>query len=59
LRVISQEPFVYEQHSYTVTISAGVATTLGEKSVAPIDLIKTADENLFKAKREGRNRVCS
>jgi diguanylate cyclase (GGDEF)-like protein len=59
LRVISQEPFVYEDRSYTVTISAGVATTLGEKPTSPIDLIRVADEKLYQAKREGRNRVCA
>ena len=58
LRVVSQEPFVYEEHTYSVTISAGVATTLGENPTLPVDLIRQADENLYQAKHEGRNRVC-
>ena len=58
LHVVSQDPFVYEEHSYAVTISAGVATTLGENATLPVDLIRQADENLYQAKREGRNKVC-
>jgi len=58
LRVVNQDPFVYEEKSYSVTISAGVATTLGETSTLPVDLIRQADEKLYQAKREGRNRVC-
>src|SRR5262245_17318202 len=58
LRVINQDAFVYEERSYTVTISAGVATTLGEQPTSPVDLIRQADERLYQAKREGRNRVC-
>jgi diguanylate cyclase (GGDEF)-like protein len=59
LRVIAQEPFVYEDRSYTVTISAGVATTLGEKPTSSVEIIRQADEKLYQAKHEGRNRVCS
>lgn len=59
LRVISQEPFVYEDRSYSVTISAGVATTMGEGTTSTIDLIRQADDKLYQAKREGRNRVCA
>ncbi len=59
VKVINQQPFQYEDKTYTVTISAGVATTLGEKNMAPADLIKHADEKLYQAKREGRNRVVS
>ena len=38
--------------NYIVTISVGVAT--GERTD---DLLKRADENLYKAKEEGKNRV--
>lgn len=57
LRVVNQEPFIYEDKGYTVTISAGIATTTGEKNITPTDLIRRADEKLYQAKNDGRNRV--
>jgi two-component system cell cycle response regulator len=42
----------------TVTISVGVATTLGE-SDTPDALLKRADEAVYEAKAAGRNRVIS
>jgi diguanylate cyclase (GGDEF)-like protein len=56
-RLIESQPFHYEGKPFNVTISLGVATTLGDDSLTSLDLIRQADENLFKAKREGRNRV--
>src|SRR5262245_54717563 len=57
--VINQQAFQYEEKPYNVTISAGVTTTAGEKNISPLDLIRRADEMLYKAKHEGRNRVVS
>ncbi|MDO9223136.1 MAG: PleD family two-component system response regulator [Caulobacter sp.] len=42
----------------TVTISVGVATTLGEADT-PDSLLKRADEAVYEAKAAGRNRVIS
>jgi diguanylate cyclase (GGDEF)-like protein len=58
LKVISQTPFRFEDKIYQVTISAGVATTQGEADISPLELIRRADEKLYQAKHEGRNRVC-
>jgi PleD family two-component response regulator len=37
----------------------GVAEVPSGVRVTPNDLLRTADENLFKAKRAGRNRIVS
>jgi diguanylate cyclase (GGDEF)-like protein len=58
-QVIASQPFRYEDHSYQVTISLGVATTSGDETMTPSALMRLADEKLYQAKREGRNRVVS
>ena len=42
----------------TVTISVGVAATLGEGDT-PQALLKRADEAVYEAKAQGRNKVCA
>ena len=43
-----------------LTVSVGLVTLYNARSVkSPIELIKLADEQLYKAKREGRNRTSS
>jgi diguanylate cyclase (GGDEF)-like protein len=59
LKVVNQASFVFEEKSFQVTISAGVVTTQGEVEISPIELIRRADEKLYQAKNEGRNRLCS
>ena len=59
MNVVNQLPFQYEDKVYPVTISAGVAMTLGEKGITPHDLIRRADDKLYQAKNAGRNRVAS
>jgi len=44
--------------THSVTISIGVAS-FPDDSNDPIELIEMADSALYRAKREGRNRVCS
>src|SRR5215471_1759099 len=51
--IVGREPFEFEGDKLTVTISVGVAVVDGRE----IDLqtfVKTADENLYRAKRSGR-----
>jgi diguanylate cyclase (GGDEF)-like protein len=57
VKVISQQPFQYEDKPIQVTISSGLTTTVGEKGISPADLIRRADEKLYQAKKDGRNRV--
>jgi two-component system, cell cycle response regulator len=55
--MVEKHPFQYEGKSYPLTVSVGVAATNGDRPLSPSDLIGEADEKLFDAKREGRNRV--
>lgn len=55
-QIVSTEPFEYEGDRFNVTVSVGVHTLYGE-SMDPLTFIRHADDNLYRAKREGRNRV--
>jgi two-component system cell cycle response regulator len=59
LKVVNQTPFVFEDKTFTVTISAGVVTTQGEANMSATELIRRADEKLYQAKKEGRDRFCN
>lgn len=56
-RAIAAEPFHIDSIKMNVTVSIGVATTMGDEQVATRRIIRAADHALYKAKREGRNRV--
>ncbi|MDR3074371.1 MAG: diguanylate cyclase, partial [Deltaproteobacteria bacterium] len=43
--------------AFYVTFSAGVATTYGNPAQSSSELLALADELLYEAKRQGRNRV--
>ncbi|HEY4015339.1 MAG TPA: GGDEF domain-containing protein [Polyangiaceae bacterium] len=53
---IEQSRFTFQNEVIRVTISIGVAM-LHENDRASMDLIKRADEKLYEAKHDGRNRV--
>src|SRR5438876_882715 len=57
--VVESQPFRYEDKVYSITISLGVATTVGDSSMTPAGLIRLADEKLYQAKHDGRNLVRS
>jgi two-component system, cell cycle response regulator len=55
--LVEKKRFIYEDKLYPVTISVGLAVTTGEEAITSQDLIQRADDKLYQAKREGRNRV--
>lgn len=55
-RLVEAKPFTFEGDTIPVTISVGCATTMGE-TVTVAKFIKEADDNLYTAKRGGRNKV--
>lgn len=52
-------PHLFSEVSGYVTISAGCATVVPAKGASKLNLLKTADGNLYLAKHLGRNRVCT
>jgi diguanylate cyclase (GGDEF)-like protein len=54
-KLVASEPFDFEGDRIPVTISVGVGTV--DEEVATEAFIKVADDNLYKAKRSGRDRV--
>ena len=53
LKVCNQTPFLFEDKTFDVTISAGVVTTQGEADITPLELIRRSDEKLYEAKEPG------
>jgi diguanylate cyclase (GGDEF)-like protein len=56
-QLIEERPCVFEDKSISFTISVGITTLHRETGVDVTALIKRADDNLYAAKRGGRNRV--
>lgn len=57
-RAIKSSPVTLRRHIANVTISVGISS-YPEDSLAVEGLIRIADERLYKAKAQGRDRVCS
>jgi diguanylate cyclase (GGDEF)-like protein len=55
--LIAAHPFSYENTSYSVTVSLGVAAITGDDWMTSREIIRQADERLHQAKKAGRNRV--
>ena len=56
-QTVENHPFTFEGRRYTITISLGVTSTRANEVPSPQELIRRADERLYRAKHEGRNRV--
>ncbi len=55
-KIVADHSFVFEGKEMAVTISLGVADMTAEMT-EPAQFIKAADENLYEAKKAGRNQV--
>jgi diguanylate cyclase (GGDEF)-like protein len=53
---VEAHAFVYDTANLKVTVSIGVAS-VGEGMKQPVELVGAADDALYQAKRQGRNRV--
>ena len=58
-QIVADKPFKFENETFMVTISLGVATTAGGDEMKAAELIQLADAKLYQAKHDGRNRVVS
>jgi two-component system cell cycle response regulator len=55
--MVEKHNFVYEDESFNITISLGIAAITDATSLTPVELIRIADEKLYQAKHAGRNRI--
>jgi diguanylate cyclase (GGDEF)-like protein len=55
--LVESHLFLYEDKTFHLTVSVGVASSNGETWITSNELIRQADEKLYQAKQEGRNRV--
>jgi len=55
-KLVQKHPFEFENQPISVTVSVGIASVT-DKTQSVQDLLKEADENMYRAKKEGRNRV--
>ncbi|HVV88074.1 MAG TPA: GGDEF domain-containing protein [Kofleriaceae bacterium] len=56
-RLVAERPVIFDGQPVPTTISLGVACAFQELEIDALMLIKRADDNLYAAKRGGRNQV--
>jgi two-component system cell cycle response regulator len=56
-KMVEDHPFAFEGKQIPLSVSIGVADMTADMT-EPLQFIKVADGNLYRAKKEGRNRVC-
>ena len=55
-QAVEATTFLHDDKMIQLTISLGVATYQDGKNTQ--SLIKVADDNLYRAKKEGKNKIC-
>jgi len=55
---VEAEPFPTTKGPVPMTISVGIGFANGQMPISTAELLETADQNLYRAKRDGRNCVC-
>ena len=56
-QTVGNHTFCFEDKSFRVSVSIGVACTTGDETMLTKDIIHLADQRMYEAKRAGRNRV--
>ncbi|HEY1186278.1 MAG TPA: GGDEF domain-containing protein [Gemmata sp.] len=56
---VAEHEFRFEATPIKMTVSIGLASTMGDELTTANHLRQEADQKLYEAKRTGRNRVCS
>lgn len=56
-KAVESRPVILKENKSKITVSVGLANYPDDATIEE-ELIKTADERLYKAKAQGRNRVC-
>jgi diguanylate cyclase (GGDEF)-like protein len=56
-KLVEEHPFRFDDKTFHLTISLGVAECPLDGTATPRELMRRADENLYAAKRAGRNKV--
>ena len=57
-KAVKDSPITFRRHTANVTVSIGISG-YPEDATSAEGLIRIADERLYKAKAQGRDRVCS
>ncbi len=55
--LVANHPFRDQGHTWTVTVSIGVASLTTQRYQTAADLLRAADQALYQAKHAGRNRI--
>jgi two-component system cell cycle response regulator len=55
--MVAERPVMFDNQPIQITVSLGVSCAYNEPNLDPPTLIKRADDNLYAAKRGGRNQV--
>jgi diguanylate cyclase (GGDEF)-like protein len=55
---VAGHQFLFDGKPMPLTVSVGVTFTCGDPTVSVTELVRRADEQLYLAKAQGRNRVC-